>query len=215
MTWRLARGLDHLRAQVNAKWPGRSKESDGSIGDEHHSARLSDHNPDGAGVVHAIDITHDPKGGFDSYAFADMLLDKQDLRLKYVISNRRIGSGPAGPSPGIWRKYSGVNPHDHHCHVSIISGTMADDTRDWDIDAAVQADPIIQPDYVPPPPTLRKGSKGDRVKSMQTLLLAKGMKISVDGDFGTETAAALKRFQEAHGLVADAICGPMSWAVLK
>jgi hypothetical protein len=58
-----------------------------------------------------------------------MLLEKQDIRLKYVISNRRIGSGPAGPSPGMWRKYSGVNPHDHHCHVSIIGGSMADDTR--------------------------------------------------------------------------------------
>jgi hypothetical protein len=215
MAWRLAHGLDHLRAQVNAKWPGRSKESDGSIGDEHHSARLSDHNPDGAGVVHAIDITHDPKGGFDSYAFADMMLEKQDIRLKYVISNRRIGSGPAGPSPGMWRKYSGVNPHDHHCHVSIIGGSMADDTRDWDINAAVNIDPVIQPDYVRPPPTLRKGSTGDQVKSLQTLLLAKGMKIDVDGQFGPKTAAALKEFQEAHGLVADAICGPMSWAALK
>jgi peptidoglycan hydrolase-like protein with peptidoglycan-binding domain len=215
MSWRLAHGLEHLRSQVNAKWPGRSKDSDGSIGDENHSARLSDHNPDGAGVVHAIDITHDPKGGFDSYAFADMLLAKQDPRLKYVISNRRIGSGPAGPAPGIWRKYSGANPHDHHCHISIISGSIADDVRDWDIKAAVQTDPIIQPDYIPPPPTLRKGSNGDQVKSLQTLLLAKGMKIEVDGDFGPDTAATLKKFQEAHGLLADAICGPMTWAALK
>jgi hypothetical protein len=215
MSWRLARGLEKLRSQVNAKWPGRSKESDGSVGDTSHSARASDHNPDSSGVVHAIDITHDPKGGFDSYAFADMLLAKQDIRLKYVISNRRIGSGPAGPSPGMWRKYSGVNPHDHHCHVSIIAGSMADDTRDWDISAAVQSDPIIQPDYVPPPPTLRKGGKGNQVKSLQTLLLAKGMNIEVDGDFGPKTESALKQFQGAHGLIADGICGPMSWGALK
>jgi hypothetical protein len=32
---------------------------------------------------------------------------------------------------------------------------------------------------------------------LQTLLLAKGMKISVDGEFGPKTAAALKQFQEA------------------
>jgi len=215
MSWRLARGLEKLRSQVNAKWQNRSKNSDGSVGDTSHSARVSDHNPDGAGVVHAIDITHDPKGGFDSYAFADMLLAKQDKRLKYVISNRRIGSGPAGPQPGVWRKYSGANPHDHHCHVSIVSGSLADDTRDWDISAAVQVDPVIQPDYVPPPPTLRKGTKGDQVKVMQTLLLAKGMKIDVDGDFGPMTEAAVREFQAAHGLVADAICGPMTWAALK
>jgi len=215
MSWRLAHGLEKLRSQVNAKWPNRSKDSDGSIGDENHSARLSDHNPDGAGIVHAIDITHDPKGGFDSYAFADMLLAKQDKRLKYVISNRRIGSGPAGPAPGVWRKYSGVNPHDHHCHVSIMSGALADDTRDWDINMAVRPDPVIQPDYVPPPPTLRKGSKGDQVKSMQTLLLAKGSVIEVDGEFGPLTEAQVKKFQTAHGLVADGICGPMTWAALK
>lgn len=215
MSWRLARGLEKLRAQVNDKWPKRSKESDGSVGDTSHSARVSDHNPDGSGVVHAIDITHDPKGGFDSYAFADMLLAKQDKRLKYVISNRRIGSGPAGPQPGVWRKYSGANPHDHHCHISIVSGALADDTRDWDINTAVQVDPVIRPDYVQPPPTLRKGAKGDQVKIMQTLLLAKGMKITVDGDFGPKTADALKKFQEAHGLLADAVCGPMTWAALK
>jgi hypothetical protein len=215
MSWRLARGLEKLRSQVNAKWPNRSKESDGSVGDTSHSARVSDHNPDGAGVVHAIDITHDPKGGFDSYAFADMLLAKQDHRLKYVISNRRIGSGTAGPAPGVWRKYSGINPHDHHCHVSIMSGPTADDTQDWDINAAVETDPIIQPTYVPPPATLRMGATGDQVKIMQTLLLAKVMKIDVDGNFGPETASILKKFQEAHGLVADGVAGPMTWAALK
>lgn len=70
MAWRLAHSLETLRAQVNAKWPNRSKSSDGSIGDASHSSRLSDHNPDPSGVVRAIDITHDPLSGFDSYAFA-------------------------------------------------------------------------------------------------------------------------------------------------
>lgn len=134
MTWRLAHALETLRSQVNAKWPKRSKDSDGSIGDEHHSARTSDHNPDGRGVVRAIDLTHDPKGGFDSYAFADLLLKKQDKRLKYVISNRRIGSGPAGPSPGVWRKYSGTNPHNKHCHISAVADARGDDTHAWDIE---------------------------------------------------------------------------------
>lgn len=215
MSWRLARGLEHLRAQVNAKWPSRSKESDGSIGDEHHSSRLSDHNPDGSGVVHAIDITHDPKGGFDSYAFADMLLAKQDLRLKYVISNRRIGSGPAGPAPGAWRKYTGANPHDHHCHVSIVSGSLADDVSDWDINMAAGPAQMPPSTYEPPPPTLREGSNGEPVKRLQTALNGKGASLKVDGDFGPMTKAALKKFQTERGLVSDGICGPQSWAALK
>lgn len=202
-----------LRAQVNGKWPGRSKDSDGSVGDTSHSARASDHNPDGSGVVHAIDITHDPKGGFDSYAFADLVLKKQDPRLKYVISNRRIGSGPQGVSPGIWRHYGGSNPHDHHCHVSIVSGARADDTRPWDIDRMAAG--AIDPAYVPPPATLRKGAVGSQVQTMQGRLNANGATLKIDGDFGPITMAALKKFQTDHHLVADGICGPQTWKTLN
>lgn len=134
MAWREANSLLHLRDQVNAKWPNRSKDSDGTIGDEHHSQRLSDHNPDAHGVVTAMDITHDPAHGFDSYKFADLLLAAQDKRLKYVISNRRIGSGPRGTSPAKWRKYTGANPHDHHVHISVIDeAALYDDKSDWKI----------------------------------------------------------------------------------
>jgi peptidoglycan hydrolase-like protein with peptidoglycan-binding domain len=210
MSWRLARGLEKLRDQVNAIWPARSKESDGSIGDTSHSARLSDHNPDDAGVVHAIDLTHDPKGGFDSYAFADMMLKKQDHRLKYVISNRRIGSGPAGPAPGVWRPYTGINPHNHHCHISIMYGALADDVAPWAIDGTTVPDPATAAAYVAPPPTLRMGDRGVDVETMQTMLPG----VAVDGDFGPVTAAALKAFQARSGLVSDGICGPMTWKAL-
>lgn len=215
MSWRLARGLEKLRAQINDKWPKRGKESDGSVGDTSHSARASDHNPDRAGIVHAIDITHDPRSGFDSYAFADMLLAKQDKRLKYVISNRRIGSGPAGPAPGVWRKYTGANPHDHHCHISIVSGALADDVSDWDISVAAGPAQMPAATYEPPPPTLREGSSGETVKRLQVALNANGASLNVDGDFGPATKAALKKFQADRGLVSDGICGPQSWAALK
>lgn len=211
MTWRLAHGLEKLRSQVNAKWPNRGKDSDGSIGDEHHSARASDHNPDGAGIVHAIDITHDPKGGFDSYAFADLLLKKQDRRLKYVISNRRIGAGPAGPSPGVWRKYTGTNPHDHHCHVSIMSGPLADDTADWSIDGLPSVAPEVAAAHVPPPATVRPGATGDQVKKLQALL---GCAVTGTYEPKSETEFALRLFQVRHKLDPDGNCGPMSWAAL-
>lgn len=210
MSWRLAQGLIKLRDQVNAEWPNRSKDSDGSIGDTSHSARESDHNPDGAGVVHAIDITHDPKSGFDSYAFADMILAKQDHRLKYVISNRRIGSGPRGPSAGVWRPYHGINPHNHHVHISINPGALADDMSAWSIDGVAAPTPEVIAAHVAPPPTLRKGSKGDDVKRLQTALGIKS-----DGDFGPGTEAAVEAFQNNHGLAADGVAGPMTWKVLK
>lgn len=84
--WRVAKGLLKLREQINTQYPGRKKDSDGTIGNVEHSARESDHNPDGNGVVHALDTTHDPAHGFDSYAFSDMLIRQRDPRIKYCLT---------------------------------------------------------------------------------------------------------------------------------
>lgn len=91
MEWRVAKALLQLRAQVDAKFPGRSTASDGTIGDANHASRASDHNPwvtdkHGGHVVTAMDITHDPAHGFDSYAFAEQLRQRRDPRIKSVIS---------------------------------------------------------------------------------------------------------------------------------
>ena len=48
---------------------------------------------------------------------------------------------------------------------------------------------------------LRKGDKGNDVKEMQKLLIAKGYKLKkygADGSFGTETLTAVKKFQRDH-----------------
>src|SRR5262245_17692709 len=56
--WRVARALERMRAQINAAFPQRSKDSDGTIGDAAHASRASDHNAwivdDGIGVVSAF-----------------------------------------------------------------------------------------------------------------------------------------------------------------
>jgi hypothetical protein len=134
---RVAKSLRTLYDQVNAAHPDRDKSNDGTIGDTAHQARISDHNPDGEGVVRALDITHDPAHGFDSYAFAEILRQNRDPRAKYVISNHRIWS--ATNHPYEWRPYSGSNPHTKHVHVSVVSDDKrADDTRSWVIDASQQ-----------------------------------------------------------------------------
>ena len=142
MAWREAKSLLKLRDQVNAAHPDRDKRNDGTIGDPAHQARISDHNPDGEGVVRAIDITHDPAHGVDSYKLAETLRLNRDPRIKYVISNHRIFS--ASNTPWTWRPYSGSNPHTEHVHVSVVADDKrADDERPWVIDGGT---PIIVPD---------------------------------------------------------------------
>ena len=212
MRWHLANALETLRAQVNVKFPTRSKDSDGSIGDAAHASRSSDHNPwisDGSGtnVVSAIDITHDPKSGCDSYALAEALRAARDPRVKYIISNRKICAGSDGPQPWAWRPYSGANPHDHHVHISVKSDKAHyDNSGPWLLPMDAKPDA----DYVAPPPTLRKGSKGSDVRALQNLL-----GITVDGDFGSKTQAAVKAAQTKAKLVADGIVGPQTWAAIK
>jgi hypothetical protein len=133
LAWSVARSLDVLRDEINKSAPKRSKASDGALGDAQHKLRQSDHNPCvGHEAVCARDITHDPKGGFDSYVFADWLRARcasgAENRVKYIISNRRIASAPGWA----WRKYSGGNPHDKHVHISVNHGPeVYGSARSW------------------------------------------------------------------------------------
>lgn len=134
MAWRLANSLVTLRDEVNAKYPNRSKVSDGTIGDSAHAASASDHNPNSSGVVTALDLTHDPANGFHAHALADDLVANRHPNLKYIISNNRI----AGPwIDWNWGYYDGMNPHDKHIHMSVGKGNDGksvqpyDDTTKW------------------------------------------------------------------------------------
>ena len=66
--------------------------------------------------------------------------------------------------------------------------------------------------------TIRKGSKGTAVAELQTLLVKLGYGVGpcgIDGDFGNDTEAAVKRFQSDHGLAVDGVAGPATLAALE
>lgn len=67
-------------------------------------------------------------------------------------------------------------------------------------------------------PTLRRGSKGAWVTTLQTALKNRGYDLGscgVDGDYGRATEAAVKAFQRDNGLTQDGVCGPKTWAALE
>lgn len=56
-------------------------------------------------------------------------------------------------------------------------------------------------------PEIKKGSNGKAVKWLQIALGG----LTVDGDFGTKTEAALKAYQKKHGLSVDGVCASKTW----
>jgi hypothetical protein len=207
--YRLAQSLSILRSQVDNKYPKRSKVSDGWIGDTAHSSRVSDHNPNSSGVVQALDLTHDPANGFNSYAFAEMLRVSRDPRIKYVISNGRIFSSTT--NPWTWRKYTGSNSHSHHVHISVRDEPRYyDDARPWELGVGSPSKTSPSVPVSNTPATVQLGSRGNAVRILQTLL-----GLTADGIFGPITQRAVLLFQRSKGLDVDGIVGPITWLVLK
>jgi peptidoglycan hydrolase-like protein with peptidoglycan-binding domain len=67
-------------------------------------------------------------------------------------------------------------------------------------------------------PVVKKGSKGDIVKTVQSKLIEKGYNLSkygADGDFGAETEEAVKEFQKNNNLIIDGIIGKNTWTKLN
>lgn len=198
MSWRLARSLVVLRDEIDALAPNRSKEYDGTIGDELHQARKSDHNPNYLGVVCAFDATHDPAGGADMGVISVAVARSGHPALKYVIHDRRIWTPLHG-----WQNYSGENPHKTHMHVSVTGDY--DDTRPWG---------IASPGAPQEPGTViykrtRPYMRGEKIMEIQ---LALG--INADGIFGPATESAVIIFQREHGLKIDGRVGPQTLKAL-
>lgn len=111
-----------LREQIDDAFADRDRTSDGWIGDTRHAARPSDHNPDANGWVRAIDVDRDLSGKPKPDIMPDLadqirIAGKSgESRIAYVIFDGRIASPRLNWR---WRKYTGSNKHNHHCHISF------------------------------------------------------------------------------------------------
>lgn len=213
MSWHIAPALKQMLAEVNKKWPGRSKASDGGIGNAAHSARSSDHNPNGRGSVNAYDVTI--KGINEQTLIAQA---KKHPSVRYIIFNRRIMNRDIGNFAP--RYYSGANPHDKHVHISLYQSASAERrTRSWGLAKAKAvagggSGGSSSPTYktiTGSTPLVKIYHKGEPVKRIQK---AVGVK-TVDGYFGPSTKNAVQVFQRAHGLAADGMVGDKTWAKIN
>lgn len=182
MAWRVAVSLQMLLGEINDLAPGRSKASDGSIGDQAHQSGWSDHNPNAADVVCARDFTHDPGAGADMHIITRRIVATDPPALKYVIYNRQIWT----PGHG-WDPYGGSNPHTQHAHVSVGWGPDGrstgpyDDTSPWGV-ATTEGDHDM---------FVSKGDSGEPVRYWQRMLNRSGAKLTVDGEYGPTMAKAV------------------------
>jgi hypothetical protein len=134
VAWYLNPALTTMRGEVNARWPGRDKASDGTIGDEAHQSTSSDHNPDPDGSVDAWDMDVNLNGASNGIPSSDIEFLKSRFQAhpasKYWIHNRIICSRSTG-----WRRenYTGPNPHDKHVHWNTRT-EYEDSTEGWGIE---------------------------------------------------------------------------------
>ena len=110
-----------------------------------------------------------------------------------------------------------------HCSGEVKKGKTTD--RGWShyaVPAGLAQQESISIDLQPSPQEkacllLRKGSRGDAVKELQEILMAKGYdlgKWGADGIFGKQTLKAVKAFQKDCGIKVDGIVGRITYEKL-
>ena len=224
--WTVAPSLLKLRDEVDARWPGRSRAYDGTIGDHRHAHMRSDHNPVGhingprygtKGMVHAIDIT---ARGLDADAVLRATVG--DHRVWYVIYAGQIWSRTYGWAP---QRYFGNDPHYSHLHISLVSSTQSAarsaeyDRSSWFGSGSGGTGSPSASAASQGSGKYRIGASGGYVRTLQQRLIARGFTIraGATGYYGTQTRSAVRSFQRAQGWRggdADGFPGPTTLRLL-
>ncbi len=211
--WYTAPSLVALRREVDTLWPGRSRLSDGSIGDNRHGRTINSHNPVGAangpragtrGAVHALDIT---SSGVDVSRLLSAVIG--DSRVWYVIHDSTIWSRTTAWSA---RPYSG-DPHTTHIHINLREDSQSaatdaeNSTRSW-FSGKTSAAPAFLAT-----PNSGLSLTESQVRVLQGALISAGFAIpaGATGVYGPQTTSAVAAFQRAQGWrgsEADGIAGP-------
>jgi peptidoglycan hydrolase-like protein with peptidoglycan-binding domain len=109
-----------------------------------------------------------------------------------------------GMTPVVWQYTSSATLNGKTVDMNAYQGSQADFEAQVTTGAASAANP-----------TLQEGDTGPAVVTLQTRLNVWGATLTVDGDFGSGTLAAVKAFQAEENLTVDGIVGPQTWSDLN
>jgi hypothetical protein len=189
MAWYLAPSLAVLRTEINTRWPGRDRASDGTIGDRRHQLSKSDHNENARGSVNAMDVDED---GIDFEEVFEAI--KRHPSARYVIYEETLYHRDRGWEP---EDYNGDNPHDKHFHLSIDQDEDAEqDTRSWGLLDGTTTGGMTM--------LCKKGDKSNIVGALQIQLAYLGFYTGEkDNDYGPKTSAAVLAMRRSVGSKVD------------
>jgi peptidoglycan hydrolase-like protein with peptidoglycan-binding domain len=238
MAWEVVPSLLELKDQLNKRFPKRDTKSDGTIGNVAHQGSSSSHNPDKTGnpeyrdgdskdEVRARDIDKDLNDvdGVTMEIVVQLWVTLARAGIlwwvRYIIYNGRIWHKSDGFKT---RTYTGSNKHDQHVHITTDFNQKADEATgtNWYLTTLTKPKP---PAPKPKPPTvkvIKKGDTGQAVVHIQDFFrrvfpayrnevsVQRGRVIVVDGNFGAQTEAWVKEFQQRTGLNRDGVVGPLT-----
>lgn len=216
----LAHNLAVRRDLIRSCWAGVTI---GWIGDAAHQSEQSDHNPDAAGIVHAIDVM---VTGARAAAVVEWCL-RQPADLEYLIHNRTIWTRANGWKP---KRYTGTDPHTNHVHISGRHGTSGRNAATgtgYDLGAAASTPTgapcrvaTPKPPAPKPPAQFRPGSRalqlakppmsGADVRFVQRFIGPRHAG-AADGVYGPHTAAGVRWYQSMRGGSPTGHVGPWTW----
>lgn len=130
-----------------------------------------------------------------------------------LVSSDYTAYSDTGPG---WAAYGGMTPVIwQYTSTATLNGVTNVDFNAYkntlaDFQAQVTTGAMADPN-----PTLVEGDTGPAVRTLQTRLNVWGANITVDGDFGPATLAAVKAFQARENLTVDGVVGPQTWAALN
>ena len=169
---------------------------------------------------------------YDCRGFTAWLVRQVDLDItgqgatsQYNTAANWVRRGPVSEMPDcvccVFRQKNGKMEHTGmhlgggvvvDCSVNVRSVGMSGWTH-YAIPAGLYSEGEIPVEVIKP--ILRRGSRGDNVRELQRQLNDLGYSCGIaDGVFGAKTETAVKDFQRDHGLKADGIVGPLTWAAI-